>query len=76
MRTTAAVPVEAIAALRRRLAALPARHPERFLLMDSTASLYGVLSGNPPKFCDVCHSHAFRLVTVSAFINNPAASSW
>lgn len=42
MRTTTAVPVEAIAALRRRLAALPARHPERFLLMDSMASLYAV----------------------------------
>jgi hypothetical protein len=33
-------------------------------------------SGFLPKFYDVCHSHAFRLVTVSAFINNPAASSW
>lgn len=42
MSTTATVPVETIAALRRRLAALPARHPERFLLMDSTASLYAV----------------------------------
>lgn len=42
MGKTAVVPVEAIAMLRRRLAELPARHPERFLLMDSTASLYAV----------------------------------
>ncbi|WP_208951729.1 DDE-type integrase/transposase/recombinase [Rahnella sp. ChDrAdgB13] len=42
MGATTAVPVEAIAMLRRRLAALPARHPERLLLMDSTASLYAV----------------------------------
>jgi hypothetical protein len=37
-----AVPVEALAALRRRLAALPARHPERGVLMKSTAQLYAV----------------------------------
>ncbi len=37
-----AVPVEALAALRRRLAALPARHPERGMLMKSTAQLYAV----------------------------------
>jgi hypothetical protein len=37
-----AVPVEAIATLRRRLASLPPRHPERKLLMASTAGLYGV----------------------------------
>lgn len=25
----------------------------------------GVVSGNPPKFCDVCYSHSFSLITVS-----------
>ena len=37
-----AVPVEALASLRRHLAALPARHPERGVLMNSTAALYAV----------------------------------
>lgn len=37
-----AIPVEAIATLRRNLASLPARHPERRPLMASTAELYGV----------------------------------
>jgi hypothetical protein len=37
-----AVPVEALATLRRRLAALPARHPERGVAMKSTAQLYAV----------------------------------
>ena len=37
-----AVPIEALATLRRRLAALPARHPERKPLMASTAQLYAV----------------------------------
>jgi len=37
-----AVPVEALATLRRRLAALPARHPERVAMMTSTAQLYAV----------------------------------
>jgi len=37
-----AVPMEAIVALRRRLAALPIRHPERLALMDSMANLYAV----------------------------------
>jgi hypothetical protein len=37
-----AVPVEALAILRRRLAALPARHPERVAMMASTAQLYAV----------------------------------
>ena len=37
-----AVPLEAIATLRRRLAALPARHPERQVLLASTAGLYNV----------------------------------
>ena len=37
-----AVPVEALATLRRRLVALPARHPERGVLMKSTAQLYAV----------------------------------
>jgi hypothetical protein len=36
------VPVEALSTLRRRLAALPARHPERGTLMTSTAELYAV----------------------------------
>ena len=37
-----AVPVEALVILRRRLATLPARHPERAALMTSTAKLYAV----------------------------------
>ena len=36
------MPVEALATLRRRLAALPARHPERGVLLKSTAQLYAV----------------------------------
>jgi len=36
------VPMEALAALRRRLVALPARHPERSLLMASTTQLYAI----------------------------------
>jgi hypothetical protein len=42
MPRSVAVPIEALATLRRRLAALPARHPERKILMASTAGLYGV----------------------------------
>ena len=37
-----AVPAEALATLHRRLAALPARHPERTALMASTSQLYAV----------------------------------
>jgi hypothetical protein len=37
-----AVPVEALVTLRRRLASLPVRHPERVALMTSTSQLYGV----------------------------------
>lgn len=37
-----AVPAEALATLHRRLAALPARHPERKALMASTSQLYAV----------------------------------
>jgi len=37
-----AVPIEALAMLRRRLAALPARHPQRGPLLSSTAELYDV----------------------------------
>ena len=36
------VPTEALSALRRRLVALPPRHPERVALMVSTAQLYAV----------------------------------
>jgi hypothetical protein len=36
------VPVEALVTLRRRLASLPVRHPERVALMTSTSQLYGV----------------------------------
>ncbi|MDT7953867.1 MAG: IS481 family transposase [Acetobacteraceae bacterium] len=36
------MPMEALAALRRRLVALPARHPERSLLMASTTQLYAI----------------------------------
>lgn len=42
MPAASVVPVEALATLRRRLAALPARHPERAVLMTSTAQLYAV----------------------------------
>jgi hypothetical protein len=42
MPAASAVPVEALATLRRRLAALSARHPERAVLMTSTAQLYAV----------------------------------
>ena len=42
MPTGSAVPIEALATLRRRLAALSARHPERKLLMNSTAQLYAI----------------------------------
>ena len=37
-----AVPTEALVTLRQRLAALPARHPERTTLIRSTAALYAV----------------------------------
>jgi len=37
------VPIEALATLRRRLAALPARHAERTALIRSTAELYAVI---------------------------------
>ena len=37
-----AVPIEALATLRRRLAALPGRHPQREALLSSTAELYAV----------------------------------
>ena len=36
------MPTEALSALRRRLVALPTRHPERSALMVSTAQLYAV----------------------------------
>ncbi len=36
------MPVEALVTLRRRLASLPVRHPERVALMTSTSQLYGV----------------------------------
>lgn len=36
------VPAEALVALRRRLALLPARHPERSVLLKSTHELYGI----------------------------------
>ena len=42
MRAGVTVPIEAIVTLRRRLAALPARHPERQPLMASTAELYDI----------------------------------
>lgn len=37
-----AIPIEAVVTLRRRLSALPARHPERGPLLAQTADLYGV----------------------------------
>jgi hypothetical protein len=37
-----AVPIEALATLRRRLAVLPGRHPQRETLLSSTAELYGI----------------------------------
>jgi type II secretory pathway predicted ATPase ExeA len=39
---TSAVPIEALATLRPRLAALSPRHPERRRLMESTAQLYAI----------------------------------
>ena len=42
MVASVAVPIEALATLRRRLAALPGRHPQRELLLPSTAELYAV----------------------------------
>ena len=42
MPKVAGVPLEALATLRRRLAALPARHSDRKLMMNSTAELYAV----------------------------------
>ena len=36
------VPAEALATLRRKLALLPSRHPERAILMQSTYALYGI----------------------------------
>lgn len=39
---TSAVPIEALATLRRRLAALSPRHPERRRLMEATAQLYAI----------------------------------
>ena len=42
MPAASAVPAEALVTLRRRLTALPARHPERTVLMTSTAQLYAV----------------------------------
>jgi hypothetical protein len=37
-----AVPIEALATLRRRLAVLPGRYPQRETLLSSTAELYGI----------------------------------
>lgn len=42
MGTGVAVPMDAIVSLRRRLAALPVRHPQRKVLLEATASLYAV----------------------------------
>jgi hypothetical protein len=41
-RAASAVPIEALATLRRRLAALSPRHPERRRLMEATAQLYAI----------------------------------
>jgi hypothetical protein len=38
------VPIKALAALRRRLAALPGRHPQRETLLSLAAELYGAQS--------------------------------
>ena len=46
-----AVPIEALATLRRRLAALSARHSDRRLLMDSTAQLYAISRATLYRFC-------------------------
>lgn len=40
--TAGRVPAEALVSLRRRLDAMPARHPERLALLTGTAALYGV----------------------------------
>ena len=52
------VPIEALATLRRRLAALPGRHPQREALLSSTAELYGDLSPNRRKFRQIKFSAA------------------
>jgi hypothetical protein len=41
-RTASSVPAEALATLRRKLALLPSRHPERAVLLQSTYTLYGI----------------------------------
>jgi hypothetical protein len=43
------VPIEALATLRRRLAALPGRHPQRETLLSSTAELYAISRATLPK---------------------------
>ena len=42
MMASVTVPIEALATLRRRLDALPGRHPQREILLSSTAELYAV----------------------------------
>jgi len=41
-RAASSVPAEALATLRRKLARLPSRHPERAVLLRSTYTLYGI----------------------------------
>ena len=41
-RAASSVPAEALATLRRKLALLPSRHPERAILLQSTYTLYGI----------------------------------
>lgn len=41
-RAASSVPAEALATLRRKLALLPSRHPERAMLLQSTYTLYGI----------------------------------
>ena len=41
------VPIEALVTLRRRLAALPGRHPQREALLSSTAELYAISRATP-----------------------------
>jgi hypothetical protein len=61
MPTGVAVPIEAIVTLRRRLASLPARHPERKPLMSSTAELYGVSVPRSTGCCVVNGAQGTRI---------------
>jgi len=85
MPTGSAVPIEALATLRRRLAALPARHPDRKQLMDSTAQLYAIsratlyrlLRGNRrPKDAAPADRGVTRVIPAEHFARICSPSHW